>query len=76
MEAHGPRKLRVTVESGLVFGTLSHDAPRFADYVGPEIMARLRRVLHKKLEVIGRFTHNDSLMGAVALVLRRHGRLI
>ena len=56
MEAHGPRKLRVTVESGLVFGTLSHDAPRFADYVGPEIMARLRRVLHKKLEVIGRFT--------------------
>ncbi len=56
MEDHGPRKLRVTVESGLVFGTLSPDAPAFADYVGPEIMVRLRRVLHKKLEVIGRFT--------------------
>ena len=56
MEAHGPRKLRVTVESGLVFGTLSDDAPAFEDYVGPEIMTRLRRVLHKKLEVIGRFT--------------------
>ncbi|MBV8472741.1 MAG: ROK family protein, partial [Hyphomicrobiales bacterium] len=25
--------------------------------------------------VTGRFTHNDALMGAVALVLRRHGRL-
>jgi predicted NBD/HSP70 family sugar kinase len=25
--------------------------------------------------VVGRFTQNDSLMGAVALVLRRHGRL-
>ena len=27
MEAHGPRKLRVTVQCGLVFGTLSDDAP-------------------------------------------------
>ena len=25
--------------------------------------------------VVGRFTENDSLLGAVALVLRRHGRL-
>jgi predicted NBD/HSP70 family sugar kinase len=25
--------------------------------------------------MLGRFTHNDALMGAVALVLRRHGRL-
>lgn len=25
--------------------------------------------------IVGRFTHNDALMGAVALVLRRHGRL-
>jgi hypothetical protein len=25
--------------------------------------------------VVGRFTQNDSLMGAVALVLRRRGRL-
>ncbi len=56
MEAHGPRKLRVTVESGLVFGTLATDGPSFEDYVGAEVMVRLRRVLHKKLEVIGRFT--------------------
>ena len=32
MEAHGPRKLRLTVESGLVFGTLSDEAPSFEDY--------------------------------------------
>ena len=56
MEAHGPRKLRLTVESGLVFGTLAQDAPDFAAYMGPEVLARLRRVLHKKIEVIGRFT--------------------
>ena len=56
MAAHGPRKLRVTVVCGLVFGTLSEEAPDFETYVGPEVMARLRRVLHKKLEVIGRFT--------------------
>ena len=56
MEAHGPRKLRLTVESGLVFGTLAQDAPDFAVYMGPEVLARLRRVLHKKIEVIGRFT--------------------
>ncbi len=35
MEAHGPRKLRVTVESGLVFGTLADDAPSFEDFIGP-----------------------------------------
>ena len=56
MEAHGPRKLRLTVESGLVFGTLAQYAPDFAAYMGPEVLARLRRVLHKKIEVIGRFT--------------------
>ena len=56
MEQHGPRKLRVTVESGLVFGSLAENGPDFETYVGPEVMVRLRRVLHKKLEVIGRFT--------------------
>ena len=55
LEDHGPRKLRITVESGLVFGTLSPDAPDFAEYIGPEVLARLRRVLSGKIEVIGRF---------------------
>ncbi|MBS0644365.1 MAG: Rieske 2Fe-2S domain-containing protein [Proteobacteria bacterium] len=56
MARHGPRKLRVTVVCGLVFGTLSEETPSFEAYVGADVMARLRRVLHKKLEVIGRFT--------------------
>ena len=56
MSAHGPRKLRVAVLCGLVFGTLSFDAPDIESYIGPEVMVRLRRVLHKKAEVIGRFT--------------------
>ncbi len=56
MAAHGPRKLRVSVLCGLVFGTLSDDAPPIEDYIGPEVVARMRRVLHKKVEVLGRFT--------------------
>ncbi len=56
MAMHGPRKLRVAVLCGLVFGTLSSATPDIEAYIGPEVLARLRRVLHKKVEVIGRFT--------------------
>jgi phenylpropionate dioxygenase-like ring-hydroxylating dioxygenase large terminal subunit len=56
MAAHGPRKLRTAVLCGLVFGTLAPDAPDLEAYIGPEVLVRLRRVLHKKVEVIGRFT--------------------
>ena len=56
MEDHSPRKLRITTLHGLVFGTLADDAPDIETYIGPEITARIRRVLHKPVEVIGRFT--------------------
>jgi len=56
MEDHGPRKLRVTVLHGLVFGSMAENLPDIEAYIGPEITARLRRVMHKKVEVIGRFT--------------------
>ena len=56
MAAHGPRKLRVAVLCGLVFGTLSSEAPCIETYIGSDVLARMRRVLHKKVEVIGRFT--------------------
>ena len=56
MAAHGPRKLRTAILCGLVFGTLDQDAPDIESYIGPEVMVRLRRVLCKKVEVIGRFT--------------------
>ncbi len=56
MEDHRPRKVHITTLHGLVFGTLADDAPDIETYIGPEITARVRRVLHKKVEVIGRFT--------------------
>lgn len=56
MAAHGPRKLRTATLCGLVFGTLAPDGHGIEAYIGPEVLVRLRRVLHKKVEVIGRFT--------------------
>jgi anthranilate 1,2-dioxygenase large subunit/terephthalate 1,2-dioxygenase oxygenase component alpha subunit len=55
-EAHGPRKLRIATFCGLVFGSFSEDVPGIEDYLGEEICARIERVLHKPVEVIGRFT--------------------
>jgi terephthalate 1,2-dioxygenase oxygenase component alpha subunit len=55
-EQHGPRKLRVAVYCGLVFASFSDDVPSIEDYLGPEICTRIERVLHKPIEVIGRFT--------------------
>ncbi|HET8747110.1 MAG TPA: Rieske 2Fe-2S domain-containing protein, partial [Ramlibacter sp.] len=55
-EAHGPRKLRIAVFCGLVFGSFSDDVPPIEEYLGPEICARIERVLHKPVQVIGRFT--------------------
>jgi phenylpropionate dioxygenase-like ring-hydroxylating dioxygenase large terminal subunit len=55
-EEHGPRKLRVANFCGLVFGSFSEDVPPIEEYLGDEICARIERVLHKPVEVIGRFT--------------------
>ena len=55
-EDHGPRKLRTATFRGLVFGTFSADAPPIESYLGDEICRRIDRVLHKPVEVIGRFT--------------------
>lgn len=55
-EEHGPRKLRIAVYCGLVFGSFSEDVPDIEDYLGEEICRRIERVMHKPVEVIGRFT--------------------
>jgi phenylpropionate dioxygenase-like ring-hydroxylating dioxygenase large terminal subunit len=55
-EAHGPRKLRIATFCGLVFGSFSEDVPSIEEYLGDEICQRIERVLHKPVEVIGRFT--------------------
>jgi anthranilate 1,2-dioxygenase large subunit/terephthalate 1,2-dioxygenase oxygenase component alpha subunit len=55
-EEHSPRKLHVAIFCGLVFASFSDDVPPIEDYLGPEICARIERVLHKPVQVIGRFT--------------------
>jgi phenylpropionate dioxygenase-like ring-hydroxylating dioxygenase large terminal subunit len=55
-EEHGPRKLRIASFAGLVFGSLHDDVPPIEEYLGDEIAARIRRVLHKPVVPIGRFT--------------------
>jgi anthranilate 1,2-dioxygenase large subunit/terephthalate 1,2-dioxygenase oxygenase component alpha subunit len=53
---HGPRKLRVALFCGLVFGSLSDDVPPIEEYLGDEIASRIKRVLHKPVVVTGRYT--------------------
>src|SRR5258708_22036203 len=53
---HGPRKLRVALFAGLVFGSLSDDVPPIEEYLGEEGASRIKRVLHKPVAVTGRFT--------------------
>jgi anthranilate 1,2-dioxygenase large subunit/terephthalate 1,2-dioxygenase oxygenase component alpha subunit len=53
---HGPRKLRIAIFAGLVFGSLSDDVPPIEEYLGEEIATRIKRVLHKPVVVTGRFT--------------------
>ena len=44
---HGPRKLRIANFCGLVFGSLSDDVPPIEEYLGDEVAAKIKRVLHK-----------------------------
>lgn len=56
MEGHAPRKLRTATIGGLVFGTLSDATPPIEAYLGPGVAAKLRRVLNRPVEVLGRFS--------------------
>jgi anthranilate 1,2-dioxygenase large subunit/terephthalate 1,2-dioxygenase oxygenase component alpha subunit len=55
-DAHGPRRLRTTTLCGLVFATLSDATPPIEEFLGPEILGRIRRVLNRPIKVMGRFT--------------------
>jgi phenylpropionate dioxygenase-like ring-hydroxylating dioxygenase large terminal subunit len=55
-EAQGPRKLRVEVVCGLVFGTLSAQAPTLEQYLGTEILARIRRVMRAPVKLLGDYS--------------------
>jgi anthranilate 1,2-dioxygenase large subunit len=54
---HHPRKVRLATLHGLVFGTFSASAPPLLEYLGPEIVPRIARVLEgRKPVVLGRNT--------------------
>jgi len=55
-ESQAPKKLRVASFNGLIFGSLSREVSSFEDYVGPEVLPRLKRVLRKPLKVLGAYT--------------------
>lgn len=55
-ESQSPKKLRTSALGGLVFGTLSQEAPSLEDYIGPEVLPRLKRVLKKPLKLLGSYT--------------------
>jgi phenylpropionate dioxygenase-like ring-hydroxylating dioxygenase large terminal subunit len=50
-----PRKLRTTTLCGVVFATLSPDTPPIEEYIGAEVLGRLKRVLNRPIRVMGRF---------------------
>src|SRR5262245_28729756 len=52
---HGPRKLRTATLYGLVFASLSAEAPPIEQYLGDDVHRRLARVLGKPMQVLGRF---------------------
>ena len=57
MADHHPRKVRLAAIDGLVFGTFSDAAPPLEDYLGPEIVAGIARVLKGRSPVVlGRYT--------------------
>ena len=53
MSAHGLRPLRVGAVNGALFGTLDPDAEPLEDYLGPPILAQLRRLLDRPVRVLG-----------------------
>jgi anthranilate 1,2-dioxygenase large subunit len=55
-EHHGPRKLRVEVFAGLVFGTLGKNTPPLEDYLGPDIAPKIRRVMRAPVKLLGGYS--------------------
>jgi len=55
-ESQAPRQLRVASYHGLVFGTLSEKTPPIDAYLGPEIAARVRRVMKAPVRILGGYS--------------------
>jgi len=55
-DQHAPRQLRVETFAGLVFGTLGTGVTPVEQYLGPEIAAKIRRVMKKPVKLLGGYT--------------------
>ena len=55
-ESQAPRKLRLETFCGLMFVTLSDATPALEDYIGPEVAARIRRVLKAPVRLLGGYS--------------------
>jgi len=55
-ESQAPRKLRLANYHGLLFGTLAASTPPIEEYLGPEIAARVRRVMKEPVKVLGGYS--------------------
>jgi anthranilate 1,2-dioxygenase large subunit/terephthalate 1,2-dioxygenase oxygenase component alpha subunit len=55
-EQHGPRRLRLETLAGLVFGTLAAEAPTLEQYLGAEIVRRIRRVMRAPAQLLGGYS--------------------
>jgi anthranilate 1,2-dioxygenase large subunit/terephthalate 1,2-dioxygenase oxygenase component alpha subunit len=55
-EEHAPRQLRIEIFAGLVFGTLGRDTPPLQEYLGPDHVAHIRRVMRAPVRLIGGYS--------------------
>src|SRR5260370_3747291 len=55
-EEHAPRQLRIALFAGLVFGTLGRNTPPLEEYLGPDHVARIRRVMRAPARLIGGYS--------------------
>ncbi|MGE0747179.1 MAG: Rieske 2Fe-2S domain-containing protein [Rhodospirillales bacterium] len=56
MAQNGMRRLRVETLAGLVFATFSDAAPPLADYIGPEMLPNVERVVGRRMKVLGTYS--------------------
>ena len=59
-ETGAPRKFRVASFCGLIFATLSEATPPLEDALGPEIAARIRRVMKEPIRLLGGYSQMFS----------------
>jgi anthranilate 1,2-dioxygenase large subunit/terephthalate 1,2-dioxygenase oxygenase component alpha subunit len=55
-DQHGPRQLRVATFAGLVFATAGDATPPLEQYLGPEIAAKIRRVMKAPVKLLGGYS--------------------